>query len=221
MYYLYTHSGCMFLLFNHFMQIVDIEPYRIYITDNQDVDVDCILWPYYKCQQIHSNVIYLREDGQEFIQQQADAIVSNILNTKIAVRVADCSPIVLMWKKYFAVVHAWWKWLQWWILSKTIELLQSKDEQSIKMFVWPNIKSCCYEVWSEFLEYFNDKYLSTRESKLYLDMIKIITDTAMTYWIASDDIIIDSDCTCCSGKYFSYRGGDKDKRMMIAVEKIF
>ncbi len=210
----------MFLLFYHFMQIVDVDSYRIYVTDNQDRDIETVLWLYYKCQQIHSNIIYLREDGQEFVQQQADAIVTNILHTKIAVRVADCPPIVLMWKNYFAVVHAWWKWLQSWILSKTIELLHSKDEQSIKMFVWPNIKSCCYEVWSEFFEYFDDKYLYRKGSKIYLDMINIITDTAMTYGISSDDIFIDNDCTCCSGKYFSYRGGDKDKRMMIAVEKV-
>jgi len=202
------------------MQTVTIDEYRIDITEKEDVDLDHLLWTYYKCQQVHSADIYLREDGQKFIQQQADAIITNVKNKKIAVRVADCLPIVLMWKKYFAVVHAGWKWLYWWIVSKAIEVLHTKSEKQLKMFVWPSIGPCCYEVWPEFKDYFDAKYLSVKWWMVYLDMIAVVKDIAITHWIKNNDITISLDCTCCSGKYFSYRRGDKNQRMIIAVEKI-
>ncbi len=88
------------------------------------------------------------------------------------------------------------------------------------MYIWPDIKSCCYEVWIEFKEYFDDKYLIVRWEKLYLDMNWIIIDIAIAHWIYKEDIIINPDCTYCDGKYFSFRKGDKDQ-MLIAVEKIF
>ncbi|MFA6256364.1 MAG: polyphenol oxidase family protein [Candidatus Absconditabacterales bacterium] len=203
------------------MQTIDIDDYRIRITERQDEDIDHLLGAYYKCEQIHSDNIYVREGGEDFVKQQADAIITNVLHKKIAVRVADCLPIALMGKKYFAIVHAGWKGLKSGILSKTIKMLQVKKEKQIKIFVGPHIKSCCYEVGSEFREHFDAKYLLAKQSKLYLDMIGIVRDTAAAFGIQDDDIIVTPDCTCCSGKHFSYRRGDKDQRIMIAIEKIF
>jgi len=203
------------------MQIVNIDEYRIYITDTSDKDVDSLLWIYHRCEQIHSDIVYVREEGESFIKHQADAIVSNRMNTKIAIRVADCSPIALMWKKYFAVVHAWWRWLKSWIVLKTIHILKAKGEQDIKLFVWPNIKSCCYTVWPEFTTYFDKKHLIARWPKLYLDMIGIIKDVATDAWISSENIIIDPACTYCGKRHFSYRRGDRDQRILLALEKIF
>lgn len=203
------------------MQTIDVQNYHIYITDKQDVDLQTVLGTYYKCEQVHSDAVYVWEDGEMFVQQKWDAIISNQLHTKIAVRVADCSPIVLMWVSYFAIVHAGWRWLQSGIIDKTIKLLYAKGEKKLDVFVWPNIKSCCYEVWPEFKDYFDEKYFVLKWKKLYLDMDAIILDTLMDNWVDKKNIIFDSHCTCCSSKHFSYRGGDRDQRIMIAVEKVF
>ncbi len=203
------------------MRIIEIDGYRISMTDKHDEDIDALLWTYHKCEQIHSDSIYIREDGENFAKQQADAIVTNTMHTKIAVRVADCSPIALIGKTYFAVVHAGRKGLKSWILDKTIDLLRTKWEEHLKMFVWPNIKSCCYEVGQEFREYFDAMHFRSRWNALHLDMISIIRDTALQHAILPEDIIIDPACTCCSDDYYSYRRGDRNQRMLLAVEKIF
>lgn len=203
------------------MQTLAMDPYRIYITHKQDVDMSTVLWMYYKCEQIHSDMIYVWEDGEYFVQQPWDAIVTNKVHTKIAVRVADCSPIVLMGKKYFAIVHAGWRGLQSGIIAKTISILHDKGEKELKVFIWPNIKSCCYEVGNEFKNHFDEKYFVYTWNKLYLNMDAIILDTLVGNWVNKDDVIFDSSCTCCSDKHFSYRRGDRDQRMMVAIEKVF
>ena len=203
------------------MQVAELDTYRIYVTDKQDVDLDSALWKFYKCKQIHSDVVYVWEKGEDFVQQQGDAIVTNKLNTKIAVRVADCPPIVLMGNNYFAIVHAWWRWLQSGIITKTIDILHAKGEKQLKAFVWPNSKSCCYEVGWEFKDSFDEKYFDHRWEKLYLDMDAIILDTLIDNGVKKEAILFDPACTCCSDKYFSYRRGDRDQQMMVAVEKVF
>jgi len=203
------------------MQTIEIENYRMYITDKQDVDLESVLWKFYKCEQIHSDLVYVWENDEDFVQQKGDALISNKLNTKIAVRVADCSAIVLMGETYFAIVHAGWRGLQSGIIAKTINLLHEKWEKKLKAFVWPNIKSCCYEVGNEFKDYFEEKYFVSRWKKLYLDMDAIILDSLLADGIDKHDIVFDFTCTCCSSKHFSYRGGDRDQRMIVAVEKVF
>lgn len=205
------------MLYDINMQIINIHNYNIYINEKTD---DPNLFPndFFKCQQTHSSNIYLRESW-DFVNQQADWIICNILNTKIAVRVADCNAIILMWKKYFGIVHAWWRWLKDWILTKAIKIMQQKWEKDIQIYVWPSIRQCCYEVGNEFKVFFDNKYLISTKGRLYLDMISIIQDTAQKNWISQ--ITIHPDCTYCSSKYFSYRRWDKDKRMIISLEKIF
>ncbi len=199
------------------MQTINIFNYKIYINEKTD-SFDQYPNDFFKCQQIHSANIYLRETW-DFVNQQADWIVSNILNTKIAVRVADCNAIILMWKKYFGIIHAWWRWLKDNILQNSINLMKKKWEENISIYIWPSIRQCCYEVGSEFKDFFDNKYLISTKGRLYLDMISIIKDISQKNWISS--ITIHPDCTYCSNKYFSYRKWDKDKRMIISLEKIF
>ena len=202
------------------MQTIPMQNYLIYVTDKQDVDLASVLWTFYKCEQIHSDVVYVWEKGEDFVQQQGDAIITNKLHRKIAVRVADCSPIVLMGKNYFAIVHAGWRGLQSGIITKTIDILCNEGEKELKAFIWPNIKSCCYEKGKDMLSYFDEKYFVHTWEKLYLDMDAIILDTLVENWVERNAIIFDPSCTCCSDKYFSYRRGDRDQRMMVAVEKV-
>jgi len=197
------------------MQTINIWKYEISISEKED---NLIPNDFLKCEQIHSSTIYLRKDW-DFINQQADWIITNRINQKIAVRVADCNAIILMWKEYFGIVHAWRKWLKDWIIQNAIDILKENGEENIEIYVWPSIRKCCYEVWPEFREYFDKKYLISKDEKLYLDMINIIQDTANKNWIK--DIVIHPDCTFCSDKYFSYRKWDKDSRMIICVKKIF
>ncbi len=197
------------------MQTINIWKYEINISEKKD---KLIPNNFLKCEQTHSSTIYLRESW-EFINQKSDWIITNITNKSIAVRVADCNAIILMWKNYFGIVHAWRKWLKSWIIQNAIDILKGKWEKNIEIYIWPSIRKCCYEVWNEFKDFFDNKYLISKDEKLYLDMISVIQDISNKNWIKQ--INIHPDCTFCSNKYFSYRKGDKNSRMIISIEKIF
>lgn len=199
------------------MQTINIDNYKIYINEKTDAD-NLISSDFFKCEQVHSSNIYLRKTW-DFIPSQADWIITNILHKKLAVRVTDCNAIILMWKDYFWIIHAWRKWLESDILDKAIKILKDNWETDIEIYVWPSIRECCYVVWNEFKDIFDNKYLISRAEMLYLDMISIIKDMANKNWIKK--ITIHPDCTCCSNNYFSYRRWDKNTRMLILVEKTF
>lgn len=203
------------------MQTLDINSYRIYVSERSDGDTPDLSGDFLRCEQTHSSDIYLREAGSSFVRQKADAIVTNALHQKIAVRVADCNAIALMGKTYFSIIHAGRKGLQSDILGKTLEIFKEKWEEEIRMFIGPSIRACCYEVGQEFENYFDKKYLQVRWEKLYLDMIAIIADTASKYWIQKENITISPKCTYSCKEYFSYRGGDTNARMIVGIEKMF
>lgn len=200
-----------------------IKNYQIQITDKSD-------WPsrnvdaFFKLKQVHSNKVLILENSEiPTYSVEADWIVSCLENYKIWVVVADCNWIVLMWKKWFGLVHAGWKWLKHWIIENTIRILSKKWEsiEDLFIFAWPSIRQCCYEVWEEFSDYFNMKYLSPCDNwKFMFDMIWVIRDKLMDLWIIDWNIEIFDECTKCSWRYFSYRNNDIDSRNIIWVEKI-
>jgi len=183
------------------------------------------IWLFYN-NQVHWNKIILIEKINNYIfenwKNKADGIVTNIKNKKIWVFLADCNGIVVMWKDYFGIVHSGRKWLFAWILWDVIKTITDKWEKikHLKIFIWPSIRSCCYEVWDEFLNYFDKKYLLTFDSKFKLDMIWFILDYLLWIWILISNIEISQICTYCNDWFFSFRKWDLKNRFLISVEKI-
>ena len=51
-------------------------------------------------------------------------------------------------------------------------------------------------------------------------MDAVIMNSLLAAGIDKNDITFDAHCTSCSSKHFSYRRGDRDQRIMVAVEKV-
>ncbi len=169
--------------------------------------------------QLHGNKVFLMMDEYYSDNIDADGIVTSLEETPIAVKLADCNGIVLMWEKYFWVLHAGWRGLKDGIIENCVWKLNSLGENpsDLVAFVGPSIRNCCYEVWDEFKEFFDKKYLSKKWKKLYMNMLAYIEDIFKKLGISNIDI--HADCTKCSWKFFSYRWGDEKKRFLVGVKK--
>lgn len=172
--------------------------------------------------QLHWIDISVVENINQEINLEVDGFISNLIGQKFAVKLADCNWVVVMWKNYFGVVHAGWKWVWGGIvqnaINKLIELWENSEE--LNVFVWPSIRSCCYKVWDDFDQKFDSKYLKTKEDWLYLDMASNIIDICTDFGIKQTNISILDTCTNCSNQFFSYRSGDIESRFIVWVEKI-
>lgn len=202
------------------MIVLDKKDYTIYISENKDATAR-ELWGFVYARQIHGDSVCVVDKELKDIPSEHDAIVSKIWKMKIWVLLADCNGIVLMWKTRYGVVHAWRKWLQNGIITKVLHILEDCDEDisSLKVYIGPSIRECCYEVGEEFLWYFDTKYFTRRDGKLYFDMIKKLIDVLCEKGVLRENIEINEYCTCCSWKFFSYRKGNDNQRFIVAVEK--
>lgn len=173
--------------------------------------------------QIHSWDIYLLDDKISISKPrfiEADWIITNLTNVKIWVELADCNGIVIYWKKYIGVFHAWWKWLYYKIIDNWVKILLEKWEliSDLKFYVWPSIRKCCYEVWDEFLINFDKKYFHKNfNGKLNFDMIWVIRDIFDKYWINNKNITIDKKCTKCWSNCYSYRNWNINERQIVWI----
>ena len=79
----------------------------------------------------------------------ADALVTREVGLPLAVRTADCVPVVIHSDTSVAVVHAGWRGLAAGIVEQALEALAQDGGSPHRAAVGPSIGPCCYEVGPE------------------------------------------------------------------------
>lgn len=194
--------------------------YLIYISEKQD-GTGRAMKDFTYTNQIQGDNIYILKHKEDTIPPGNDGIITQITNTKIGVLIADCNGIAIMGKQRFGIIHAGRRWLQKGIIQKATKMLHElwEDIFSLQIYIWPSIRQCCYEVGEEFLTYFDAKYFTRKNERLYFDMIARIRDILSELEIPEANIDINTACTSCSGKFFSYRKQNNNQRMVVWIEK--
>jgi hypothetical protein len=100
--------------------------------------------------------------GQSGWLGEGDALVSREPGLMVAVRTADCFPVVLAdpVKQAVAVVHAGWRGVLSRIAVKAVERLVSRygsDSRDLRVAIGPGIGICCFEVGPEVARQFQMK----------------------------------------------------------------
>lgn len=139
----------------------------------------------------------------EHAGDEADAAVTRVPDAKLAVRTADCVPIVLEGEGVVGVVHAGWRGLAAGIVPATIDAMGG----ATRAIVGPHIRAGCYEFGSDDLDTvaaaLGDRVRATTTwGTPALDL------TAAVRAALHDDDIEISDagaCTACTDVYFSWR----------------
>lgn len=118
-------------------------------------------WPLVNLSQIHSAIIHrvTREslrarDGVLHVPHSGDGLITNVPGVVIAVKIADCLPVIAVDRRRRAigVFHAGWRGTAQRIVQKGIGEMRrhfDSDPRDITAVIGAGIGNCCYEIGDE------------------------------------------------------------------------
>ena len=153
---------------------------------------------------------------------EADAVMTNVSGLPIAVRTADCLPLLFYDPKcrVIAAVHAGWKSSQLKIVLKTIEMMKADygvDPVHLRVSLGPCIRWESYEVGAEFKEYFPQD-VTLLSGQLHFDIVAANVRQLLDAGVRQENIFDCRQDTFSAPGYHSYRrDGDKAGRMINLI----
>jgi polyphenol oxidase len=183
-------------------------------------------WTLTGCWQTHSADVRVVRSYQEAQPKPGvlgddiycDALISRTPKMLLAVKTADCVPILLGDAKTgaFAAVHAGWRGTSSSIVGRAIEQLQSEygmRATDLRAAIGPAANSCCYEVGDEVIKVFKERFpesdhlfTPTREGHARINLHAANRDQLVSAGVLPDRIHVAPLCTMDrTDLFFSYR----------------
>lgn len=148
--------------------------------------------------QVHGDrIVYANAPG---LYEEADAIFTDQRNLWLAVKTADCVPVLISSPHAVAAVHCGWRGLQADILPKTLTLLMDEFNMTgIDLFIHigPCITQEHYEVSTSYKTFFADKHFkpSKTPGKVLLNLASVVEEQAQCCGVPKDHIHNSGLCT--------------------------
>jgi hypothetical protein len=168
-------------------------------------------------QQIHGTTVLL--DESVGADSEADGIFS--LKGCVAVRTADCLPILLGDKKSRLVMalHAGWRGLTQGIIEEGIKVASKNGAHpsSLSVVLGPAISCGCFEVGPEVIEALCSEgfgletaqqaycMIKGQEDRWHVDMAMAAVFSLVNLGVLPEDIAVDRRCTVCDEELNSFR----------------
>lgn len=159
-----------------------------------------------------------------------DALVTDQPNLMVAVRTADCVPILLHDAKrgVVAAIHAGWRGAVAGIVPNTLSLLQSRFGSRldhVRVSIGPSAGVCCYEVDEPVLQSLRrqcsgwEKVVRPqRNGHAHLDLKALVKEQALGVGVSPRSITTVNLCTICHEElFFSYRREGKVNGTMLSA----
>ena len=183
-------------------------------------------WSLAGCWQVHGADIRVVSDARQAQappyasgdEDRCDALVSDQANVLLAVKTADCVPILIGDPRVgaCAAVHAGWRGTLVMIVTHALERMTKEygtRPADVRVAIGPAAGACCYEVGSEvinaFKEHFpdcDDLFTATREGHALVDLYKANRNQLVSGGVAPERIHTNPLCTMCRNDlFFSYR----------------
>jgi len=171
--------------------------------------------PPHQTHQVHG-VEVIRCNGSGRIHNQAaDILMTDQVHTPVAVRTADCLPILLADPStgHIAAVHAGWRGTANRIATRAIDAMIKHGANRSQLLVWlaPCIGSCCFAIGDDTAETLIHSVSGadacmTRTPQLHADLRAINRLQLLEAGITDPRIDINHACTACDpARFFSYR----------------
>jgi YfiH family protein len=154
--------------------------------------------------QVHS-AICVEACGRSGVLGEGDALLENTPGSVVAVKTADCVPILLVDERNRAVsaVHSGWRGTAAGIVARAAELMGQRfgtAAADLHAAIGPAIGKCCYEVGPEVAEQFGI------EGRTHLDLPEINRAKLAKIGIPAARIYVSQLCTmCCAEEFHSFR----------------
>lgn len=159
-----------------------------------------------------------------------DALVTDQPGVMVAVRTADCVPVLMHdpVHRVVAAVHAGWRGAVAGIVPKTMALLASRfgsRPEQVRISIGPSAGVCCYEVDEPVLDDLRqglsswEKVVRHRKGgSAHLDLKALIHEQVRTHGAAPQRVTTVNLCTICHDDlFFSYRREGKVNGTMVSA----
>lgn len=154
--------------------------------------------------QVHSAAC-VTAGGRSGVLGVGDALLENTPGAAVAVRTADCIPILLVDPQHRAVaaVHAGWRGTAAQIVRRAIEGMGEQfgtQPATVRAAIGPGIGKCCYEVGPEVAAQFGG------QGRMHLDLTEANRAQLLAAGVTPQAIYASNLCTMCQPEEFhSYR----------------
>lgn len=142
----------------------------------------------------------------------ADAMVSCSKEIALAVRVADCLPLLLFSNNVIAAVHVGRKGLMNQVAVNAVVQMRKLGAKEITGVVGPHICGQCYEVGADIFAEVTKSYPATFKKRNYLDLYAGLVSQLPEIRLSNIDI-----CTKENSDYFSYRAHGEAGRQVGVI----
>ncbi|MGA2185917.1 MAG: peptidoglycan editing factor PgeF [Bryobacteraceae bacterium] len=167
--------------------------------------------------QVHScRVIFAAGPG---VHGQGDALITDQIGFVLAIRTADCVPILIADPAHHAVaaVHAGWRGTVSGILTKALEAMANRfgtAPENTLVVIGPAIGPCCFEVGPEVVVQFGQPAENT-----HVDLVEANRRQALGGGVPVSQITVSGRCTRCEPTLFHSYRRDKERsgRMVTAI----
>jgi polyphenol oxidase len=190
--------------------------------------------------QVHGRTIVVMRDGETplAVAPEADAFVSNNALVAVAVRVADCVPLLMADRQrgVVAAVHAGWRGTAARVAVAALEALNREfgtTPVDVVAAIGPSIGACCYEVGTELVDAFaaagHERHLidrwflapapprgSRERPKLRLDVAGANRDQLVLAGVPEEQIHLSGLCTAMHLDVLTSFRAEKERSERIA-----
>jgi polyphenol oxidase len=174
--------------------------------------------------QIHSDQVLVADHVG--VIGEGDALISAQPGLTLAIRTADCLPVLIADRrnKTVAAVHAGWRGIVREVAPKTVEAMARQfgsRPEDLTAILGPAIGACCFEVGPEvaiqFARFFPERQDLSARTKI--DLAQAVVRQLRRIGVPEGHIGASQLCTYCqSGFFHSYRrDGDAAGRMISAI----
>lgn len=173
--------------------------------------------------QIHSDTV-VAAHGRSGCLGDGDALLENTPGSLVAVKTADCIPLLLVdpVNRAVAAVHAGWRGSARNITARAIAAMEKEfgtRPADLHVAIGPGIGPCCYqvgpEVAAEFAQY--DSVLRNSTLRIFLDLGEINRRQAAASGVDTSRIYMAGICTMCDQDFHSYRRDRHAAGRMLSV----
>jgi polyphenol oxidase len=183
---------------------LDALPWLVHGFGTRSSDIPARFAQLATVKQIHSSTCVPGE-GLSGILGEGDALIENTPGSVVAVKTADCIPILLADEHLRAVaaIHAGWRGTAAHIAERAIALMTERfgtRPADLRAAIGPSIGPCCYEVGPEVREQFGAEGRGPLD--LPLENARQLEQSGVT----RDRIYASNLCTkCLAGEFHSFR----------------
>ncbi len=166
--------------------------------------------------QVHSDQVLVAPHPGQF--GPGDALISNRPGVIVAIRTADCLPVLIVDPKTRAVaaVHAGWRGVVAEIVPKAVDAMRlefGSQPEDLEIAIGPGIGPCCFEVGPEVAVQFG------LNGRTKVDLAGTLVRQLRRNGVTDGQISPSGLCTYCNAELFESYRRDRDKagRMITAA----